>query len=230
VPAVLAVLLMATVVPATRYVYRNTVPTTWEAAAAVIRGEVADSPQLLILRHGGDQRQARPLGPGDTRAVVVPARQWEALGLPPEGADVEVYDMAGTALPARAGASRSRTVEPALFRSHGAALRLSFHPWKSSSPPQALRPHDGCLAAPMVGGDQAVSFEVALGRLDAGEPRLRWGDRAVPLFWGGRTRTAQRWVSPRLAPSPAASPVCISGTKRPVRRITAWIWDRSTTP
>jgi len=229
VPAGLAVLLVVTVVPATRYVYRNTVPTTWEAAAAVIRVEAADSPQLLILRHGGDLRQARPLGPGDSRAVVVPARQWTALGLPSEGADVEVFDSADTAPPVLAGAQRLRKVEPALFRAHGRTLLLSFHPWKVSSPPRNLRPHDGCFMPPLVDGDRLVSFEVALGRLDAGEPRLRWGDRAVPLFWGGRTRTAQRWVSPRLAPSAAESLLCIAGTKRPVRRVTAWIWDRGAT-
>jgi hypothetical protein len=46
------------------------------------------------------------------------------------------------------------------------------------------------------------------------------------LFWGGRTRTSQRWISPRLTSAPPSSPICISGTQRPVRRVSAWIWSR----
>lgn len=226
VPIAAALLVVVTVVPASAYVYRNTVPTTWSVADGVIGAETAGSPQTIVLWHSGDRQQARPLGPSNARAVVVAAGQWQRLGLPAERADVEIYDLEHVAAPPQAAGDRARRVEPALFRAHGSPLLVVFHPWRQMAPPRELLLRDGCFAAPQVSEGEAVSFELALARVEKGAVSMRQADQSVPLFWGGRTRTSSRWISPRLAAPPVAAPICISGQQRPIRRVTAWTWTR----
>ena len=226
VPLAAAALVVVTVVPASRYVYRNTVASTWQVADGVIGAETAGSPQTIVVWHSADGQEARPLGPSNARAVVVAAAQWQRLRLPAEGADVDIYDLERVAAPQEIAGDRARRVEPALFRAHGSPLLVVFHPWKQAGPPQVLPLREGCFAAPPVSVGAALSFEVALARLEKGAVSMHWGDQPVPLFWGGRTRTSQRWISPRLTSTPSSSPICISGTQRPVRRVSAWAWNR----
>ena len=146
--------------------------------------------------------------------------------MPAESADVEIYDLERVAAPPQIAGDRARRVEPALFRAHGSPLLVVFHPWRQAAPPRELALRDGCFAAPELPQGEAVSFEIALARIEKGAVSMRWGDQTVPLFWGGRTRTSQRWISPRLTSAPSTSPLCISGAQRPVRRVSAWIWSR----
>ena len=224
-PVAAALLVVVTVVPASAYVYRNTVPSTWSVADAVIGAETAGSPQTIVVWHSDDRHLARPLGPASARLVVVPASQWQTLQLAPAGADVEIYDLDRVPAPASAAGDRARSVQPAAFRAHGSPLLVVFHPWKQAAAPRELPLRDGCFAVPEVPGG-TVSFEIALARLEKGAVSMRWGDHTVPLFWGGRTRTSQRWISPRLTSIPSSSPICISGQQKPVRRVSAWTWSR----
>jgi hypothetical protein len=226
IPVAIAVLLVVTVGQTTRYVYVNRVATTWQAADRVIRAETGGASQLLILWHGGDGQRARPLGPPSARWVVVTARRWRALGLPAESSDVEIYDLARVE-PSTGPTTgrRVRRVDPALFRAHGNPLLVVFHPWRRDGSPRELRLQDGCFTPPAQAPGETVSFELALARLDEGRVRMRSGDREVPLFWGGRTRTSQRWFSPRLAALPQPPPICVSGSTKPVRRVWAWTWS-----
>ena len=224
-PVAVALLLVLTVGRATRYVYLNTVGTTWQEADAVIGSATAGSPQLVVLWHGGDGERARPLGPAHARAVVVPARRWRTLGLPAESTDVEIYDLAKVTPPASTAGHRTRRVEPALFHAHGNPLLVVLHPWQRVGSPRELRLEDGCFAPPEPAPHQTVSFEVALARLERGTVRMQWGDRDVPLFWGGRARSSQRWFTPRFAAFPGPSRICISGSTRPVRGVWTWTWS-----
>jgi 4-amino-4-deoxy-L-arabinose transferase-like glycosyltransferase len=225
-PTAAALLVLVTVVPASAYVYRNTVPSTWSVADRVIGAETAGSPQTIVVWHSDDRHLARPLGPANARLVVVPASQWRKLQLPPAGADVEIYDLERVPAPASATGDRTRSVEPAPFRAHGSPLLVVFHPWNQTAPPRELPLRDGCFAAPELAGGTAVSFEVALARVEKNAVDMRWGEQRVPLFWGGRTRTSQRWISPRLTARMGSSPICITGPQKPVRRVSAWTWTR----